>query len=680
MKNSYSFFKKSFAGMIILVIFVVLGIEIFQGQSTDYIKDYDKDNDYRIDQPTKEFQSHVSHFRGPGDNEALLITDQLGFDNFQMGVNNAEQHISANPNNPLQMFFGVNSSTVAQYYSTDGNTFSSTGVSLPGGTCCDPWTAADSLGNLYYSVLASANWVAKSTNFGQSFSSFVNAVVGGDRNTIAADQTGGPYANYVYAALWVIGGQNLASFARSTNLGVSWTTTFGPVANTTPGNMIAVGPNGNIQGGTVSFVTITGSNPAPSTYNFYKSNDGGATFTLVGPNAISPGYVGTLNTQSRLVINNARTRPYPMIAMDNSYGPHRGRLYCVYASNVPAGNGNKPDILCQYSDDQGATWSSSVTVNDNSSPELSDQWYPAIWCVKETGRLYIKWYDTRENPATYQVNVYASYSDDGGVTFAPNQKLTTQAWTYPTPACGANQNCYRGDYDAITANTKASFSVWYDGRSGNYQNMGAYLPDYALQVNPSTLSINNGNFTTFRAVVPAVKLYTDTVVFSATITPTPSAGALNISFPNGNILRQYPDSLLVRVSAAPGTTAGAYTINLKSNGPNGTPVHLRTVSLNVGLVGITNIAGIPDKFELSQNFPNPFNPTTKISYDLKTQTPVKISVFDASGKLVEIRNNGVQQAGTHFVYFSGETLASGVYFYRLETDFFTDTKKMLLVK
>jgi hypothetical protein len=69
-----------------------------------------------------------------------------------------------------------------------------------------------------------------------------------------------------------------------------------------------------------------------------------------------------------------RTRPYPFISADNSYGTYRGRLYLVYASNSPAGNGNKPDIFCRYSDDQGATWSSAVTVND----EVNSQNYHQI--------------------------------------------------------------------------------------------------------------------------------------------------------------------------------------------------------------------------------------------------------------------------------------------------------------
>src|SRR5690606_33386783 len=148
-----------------------------------------------------------------------------------------------------------------------------------------------------------------------------------------------------------------------------------------------------------------------------------------------------------------------------------------------------------------------------------------IWCEKETGKLYIKWYDTRENPATYLTGVWATYSTDGGQTFAPNQRISNASWTYPCPACGPNQNCYRGDYDAMTANEKVSYSVWYDPRNCNYQNMGSYFPDFAYKLTPSSDSINSVNgVIDLTADIPAVKLYTDTVKFSATISPNPGAG------------------------------------------------------------------------------------------------------------------------------------------------------------
>ncbi|HAY32821.1 MAG TPA: T9SS type A sorting domain-containing protein [Ignavibacteria bacterium] len=670
MKNYTSFFKSGISGFILLILFALLGTQIFQGSGMNYFLNYDE-SDPHIDRPTRESLTHYQPDAGTFD----IITDAQGFDNFEIGADNAEQMLVSNPRNPLEMHFGVNGGSGQNaYYTRNGHDWTLSNPSYHPSICCDPWSAWDSLGMLHYGSGVNGQYVYSSTNAGQTYGPAILTVSGNDRNTMAVDQTNGPYSNYLYAAI------TPGNFSRSTNRGLNWTTTFNS-SNTIPGVMIAVGPDSTrtIQGGTVIYVTNTGST-ANVNYVFHRSTNGGATFSTRSTINVA-GYVGTLNSAGRLVINNGRTRPYPMIAMDNSYGPNRGRLYLVYASNVPAGNGNKPDIILQYSDNQALTWSNKITVNDNPNPELSDQWFPAIWCEKETGRLYIKWYDTRENPATYQVNVYATYTDDGGATFAPNQKLTTQAWTYPTPACSPNTNCYRGDYDGMTANEKTSYSVWYDGRQGNYKNIGAYFPDYALKVNPAAVTINSSNVATFKAVVPAVKLYTDVTSFSAVVTPTPAIGALTVSFPNGNTLSSYPDSLDVRIHAAPNTTAGAYTVTLTSAGSNGTPVHKRTVALTVGLVGLTaNETGIPESFSLSQNYPNPFNPVTSIKFDIAKNTPVKLSVYDINGKLVRELVNSELNAGSYSYSLNAADLNSGVYFYRIETNGFTDAKKFMLIK
>ena len=661
--------------LIVIVILSIVGTEIFQGQNSSSRFDYDE-NDPLIDRPTKESMLHVVH----GNDNSDIITDASGFDNFEIGIDNAEQMLVSNPRNPLNMQFGVNGGVGQNaYYTVDGHNWTQSNPQYVSNICCDPWSAFDSLGVLHYGSGVTGQYIYKSTNGGQNYGAAVLSVNGNDRNTLAADQTNGPYTNYLYAAI------TPGNFARSTNGGTTWTQTYS-ISNTIPGTMIAVGPNGAIQGGTVMYVSNTGSSQNV-TYTFNRSNDGGATFTVMSSLTVA-GYVGTLNSAGRLVINNGRTRPYPMIAMDNSYGPHRGRLYLVYASNVPAGNGNKPDIILQYSDDQAATWSPRITVNDNPNPELSDQWFPAIWCEKETGRLYIKWYDTRENPATFLVNVYATYTDDGGTTFAPNQKLTTQSWIYPTPACAPNQNCYRGDYDGMTANPNTSFSVWYDGRSGNYKNIAAYFPDFAMKVSQPTVSIggNNDSGTVYTSV-PAVKLYDKVAKFSANISPLPSSGNISFIFRNRtnnslqDSLTTYPDSLKLIIKSSGGVPMGAYTITVQGNGKNGTPVHRRTIALNVGPTGIVNIGTeVPAEYSLSQNYPNPFNPSTTIKFDIAKSGLVKLKVYDISGKMVQELVNENLNAGVYSYSLFASNLSSGMYFYRLESEGFTDTKKLMLIK
>jgi hypothetical protein len=94
-----------------------------------------------------------------------------------------------------------------------------------------------------------------------------------------------------------------------------------------------------------------------------------------------------------------------------------------------------------------------------------------------------------------------------------------------------------------------------------------------------------------------------------------------------------------------------------------------------------NSTVIADKFTLEQNYPNPFNPITQISFSLPKDANVTLKVFDASGKEVaRLLNNEFRQANSYSVQFSGLNLSSGVYFYSLQADGFTDTKKMMLIK
>jgi len=89
---------------------------------------------------------------------------------------------------------------------------------------------------------------------------------------------------------------------------------------------------------------------------------------------------------------------------------------------------------------------------------------------------------------------------------------------------------------------------------------------------------------------------------------------------------------------------------------------------------------LPSDFKLNQNFPNPFNPATSIQFSLLQDQHVRLSIFDLKGEVVAELMNETVSAGNHDVMFNGNYLPSGVYFYRLETDNGSMTKKMLLLK
>jgi|CZKP01.1.fsa_nt_gi hypothetical protein len=97
-----------------------------------------------------------------------------------------------------------------------------------------------------------------------------------------------------------------------------------------------------------------------------------------------------------------------------------------------------------------------------------------------------------------------------------------------------------------------------------------------------------------------------------------------------------------------------------------------------GVTGDKNV--IPTQYKLNQNFPNPFNPSTIISYDIPKSGIVSLKIFNVLGQLVRTLVNQTQTAGTHQVTFNASSLSTGVYFYSLSVDNFTQVKKMMLIK
>ncbi len=98
------------------------------------------------------------------------------------------------------------------------------------------------------------------------------------------------------------------------------------------------------------------------------------------------------------------------------------------------------------------------------------------------------------------------------------------------------------------------------------------------------------------------------------------------------------------------------------------------------LTEVKNPVYQPSVYTLYQNYPNPFNPTTKIEYQLPELSKVKLTIYDVLGREVTTLVNEEKPAGTYEVDFDGTNLPSGVYFYRIESGSFSDTKKFILLK
>lgn len=154
------------------------------------------------------------------------------------------------------------------------------------------------------------------------------------------------------------------------------------------------------------------------------------------------------------------------------------------------------------------------------------------------------------------------------------------------------------------------------------------------------------------------------------------------------------DTLKVRTDQTTGSNrssvfANGRWINLADAASGiATPYNLRMrveVTSTGGLVSVDGASTMPVEFELSQNYPNPFNPVTTISYAIPFASSVRLSVFDVIGREVALLVNENQMPGRYTVRWegrgnSGQILASGVYFYRLESGGNASAKKMIFMK
>lgn len=109
---------------------------------------------------------------------------------------------------------------------------------------------------------------------------------------------------------------------------------------------------------------------------------------------------------------------------------------------------------------------------------------------------------------------------------------------------------------------------------------------------------------------------------------------------------------------------------------------LHNIGFTLGpMSGTGNIANeIPDSYKLSQNFPNPFNPSTTINYSVSNSGIIKLNVFDVLGKEVASLVNDYKQAGNYSVDFNASDLSSGVYYYEMLAGEFREMKMMTLIR
>ena len=198
-----------------------------------------------------------------------------------------------------------------------------------------------------------------------------------------------------------------------------------------------------------------------------------------------------------------------------------------------------------------------------------------------------------------------------------------------------------------------------------------------------------GSFTTQDASAlpsaPSVNVAVEKTTVTFTFTPVPEATSYDV-----RVLEKQGS-----VAGSGSTTDPATPVVITGLRPKSNYSFLATVTVSGQMSqaragsfatdeGVTAVevmgGGIPRQMQLSQNYPNPFNPSTNIEFAVPTQMHVRISVFSTLGVLVHELVNGTYSAGRYLVRWDGATFPSGIYFCRIQTNEFSDTKRMLLIK
>ncbi|MDQ3019927.1 MAG: T9SS type A sorting domain-containing protein [Bacteroidota bacterium] len=228
----------------------------------------------------------------------------------------------------------------------------------------------------------------------------------------------------------------------------------------------------------------------------------------------------------------------------------------------------------------------------------------------------------------------------------------------------ANRFEYAAGQYFFTFNT--SFA---NGGTLTYRKIGSGLPDFAQPRNPTV----TGN--ELRLAGNAIFGNGNGPIMSST-SPGTLIVKMSLKTSSGSFAANQPLNLAWKNSSGFYTRVYAYVNNLNTeiSTPSIHSIDSTTISINQ----ISSL--VPDEYAIFQNYPNPFNPATKIKFNIPELTNLKLTVFDVTGKEVENLVNTKLSPGTYEYTWNAVMYSSGVYFYRIQTDAFIETKRMILLK
>ncbi len=407
-----------------------------------------------------------------------------------MPGNEAEDAIAVNPTNPsnvvaMSTLPDVPAGLAVGVTFNAGSTWTrsvigATAADPLGDICCDQQLAWDRFGNLWMTYLVNSSGdvlVALSTDGGTSFTKVADIQQKfGDQPSIAV----GP--NSVWVSYTHSPGTQIQAFGAPVT-GLGQFGTFSTPENVpSPGNGdygdTAVGPGGQVM----------------VTYQNSTNGQGGADiYVAVDPDGLgSAGFGKPAKVAHSLVGGFDYIAAQPdrsvdaeaNLAWDRSGGAHNGRVYLIWTQETPNESDNT-DIMFQYSDNNGTTWSPAVKLNDDNT--ANSQYNPAIALDQSSGAVAVSWYDTRNDLGTGgsgdtngvpndDFQIWATDSTNGGATFAPNFQVSQGT----SNAVDANSFFDTGDYTHAAFVAGSFWPAWSDNSNSTGDNPNGTLHQFDL--------------------------------------------------------------------------------------------------------------------------------------------------------------------------------------------------------
>ncbi len=353
----------------------------------------------------------------------------------------------------------------------------------------------------------------------------------------------------------------------------------------------------------------------------------------------------TWSPDARLT-NNTYTSQQPCINVLNS------NLHIMWIDNRDGNN----EIYYKRSTNSGFSWGSDIRLTNNSASSFQQS-------LTINGiEIHAAWTDTRDG---INGEIYYKKSTNNGTTWGQDIRLTNHSSI--------------SQFSTIRNSGQNLFVFWEDSRSSNYEIYYKNSMDGGESWGTDVRLTN-----TINSRKPHIEVSGNTlhVIFLKS-----SSGHSDICYKRSTDsgVNWEPDLILTSNSLSSENTSifvSNSTVNIlwtDLRHGNGEIYYKKNPTGNpIGIMPISN--EIPEHYNLMQNFPNPFNPQTNINFDIPIIGFVKLVIYDVNGRVVETLVENELNIGKYSITWNAEKYASGIYFYRIITNDYSEVKKMILIK